>query len=109
MSRLFTHWTAEAVAALLDRDQLAVERAVVAIFHRQTADEQAAETTKHRNGRGFAACHASRGSYYARWIMAGRRLSGPHIQHARRMMKHYAGQLLEVIHERLERETSHAA
>lgn len=90
-------WTPEAIKALLDRNALAVERAVLAIFKRQTEDERQAETTKHRNGRGFASCHASRGSYYAKWLLSGRHLTGTHLDKARKMTKHYAGQLAEVV------------
>ena len=89
-------WTPEAIAALLDRNDLAVERAVIAIFNRQTSDEQEADSTKHSNGRGFSAFHAGLGSYYARWILSDRHLSGPHLVRARKMMHHYTGQLSEI-------------
>jgi hypothetical protein len=89
-------WTPDAVAALLDRNDLAVERAVVAIFNRQTSDEQESESTKHDNGRGISAFHAGLGSYYARWIQSGRHLTGPHLERARKMMHRYVGQLAEV-------------
>lgn len=91
-----TRWTPEAIKALLDSSDAAVERAVVAIFKRQTDDEQVREETRHRNGVGFAACHAHRGSYYARWILAGRHLSGQHLDKARRMVRWYARQLCEI-------------
>jgi hypothetical protein len=90
-------WTPDSIKALLDRNDLAVERAVVAVFNRQTDDEQEAFETKHRNGRGFASCHAHMGSYYAKWVLSGRRLDGRHLDRARRMMRHYAGQLAEVV------------
>ena len=89
-------WTPEAIRVLLDRSDKAVERAVVAIYDRQTCDEQAREDTIHRNGVGFAACHAYRGSYYARWILAGRHLTGQHLDKARRMVRWYAKQLCEI-------------
>ena len=96
------NWTPDAIRALLDRSDKAVERAVVAIYNLQTHDEQAREDTIHRNGVGFAACHAHRGSYYARWILAGRHLTGQHLDKARRMVRHYVGQLNEIA-------TAHAA
>jgi len=104
-----TNWTSESVKALLDRDALAVERAVCAIYRRQTDDEQESESTKHHNARGFSAFHAGTGTYYARWIMSGRRLSGRHLEKARKLAKHYAGQLIEVILEKTQSQTQGAA
>ncbi len=89
-------WTPETIKALLDRDVLAVERAIVAIYRRQTEDEKESYETKHHNRVGFAACHAHLGSYYARWILSGRHLSGSHVERARRMVRHYAGQLHQI-------------
>ena len=89
-------WTPEAIKALLDRSDKAVERAILAIYDRQTRDEQSREETRHRNGVGFAACHGHLGSYYARWILAGRHLTGKHLDKARRMVRHYTGQLCEI-------------
>ena len=89
-------WTPETIKALLDRDVLAVERAVVAIYRRQTADEQECYETKHHNRVGFAACHAGLGTYYAKWILSGKHLSGSHVERARRMVRHYAGQLHQI-------------
>jgi hypothetical protein len=89
-------WTPETIKALLDRDVLAVERAVVAIYRRQTEDEKEAYETKHHNRVGFAACHAGLGTYYAKWILSGKHLSGSHVERARRMVHHYAGQLHQI-------------
>ena len=95
MSSLLATWTPEDIKALLDRSDEAVERAILALYRRQTDDEQTTQETRHRNGRGFASCHAWRGSYYARWILSGRHLSGPHIEKARRIVRHYTSQLAE--------------
>jgi hypothetical protein len=89
-------WTLDAVRELLDRSDKAVERAVVAIYRRQTEDEQAQHQTRWNNGIGFAACHARLGSYYAKWILSGRHLSGVHVERARKMVRHYAGQLHQI-------------
>ncbi len=89
-------WTPDAIRDLLDRSVLAVERAVVAIYNLQTADEQENCETKHHNRVGFAACHASLGTYYAKWILSGRHLSGLHVERARKMVRHYAGQLYQI-------------
>lgn len=95
---------------LMQRDD-AVERAILAIYARQTADEQATKTTRHSNGRGFSGADASLGSYYARWILDGKHLNGRHLERARTMSLKYVGQLLEVAKEKqasqpIDRQTS---
>ena len=89
-------WTPEEIRVLLDRSLEAVERAVVAIYRRQTEDEKEAYETKHHNRVGFAACHAGLGTYYAKWILSGKHLSGSHVERARKMVRHYAGQLHQI-------------
>ena len=89
-------WTPDEIKALLDRSAEAVERGVVAIYKRQTEDERDAAETKHSNRIGFSAFHAHRGTYYARWILSGRHLSGSHVERARKLVRHYAGQLYQI-------------
>lgn len=89
-------WTEDSIRELLAVSDLAVERAVLAIHARQTADERSSRQTKHRNARGWSAAHDKRGSYYAGWISSGRRLTGRHLAKAREIVLHYAAQLLEV-------------
>lgn len=84
---------------LLTSDQ-AVERGVVALYHRQTEGERTHSTTTESNGRGFSAFDAERGSYWARWILGGRKLTGRHLHSARKMCLRYVGQLAQVAHER---------
>lgn len=92
--------TRETVRALLASRDDAVERAIVVLFTRQTADEQASEETKHDNDVGFNSADARRLSYFARWIGSGRHLDGNHLVTARRRVMKYAGQLAAVANER---------
>jgi hypothetical protein len=85
---------------LMQRDD-AVERAILAIYACQTADEQATKTTRHSNGRGFSGADASLGSYYARWILEGKHLSGRHLARARTMSLKYVGQLADIAKNRM--------
>ena len=78
---------------LLTTNNYAVERAMVAIYNRQTESEKYTESTKENNGMGFSAFHARTGSYYAKWVISGRKLTGEHLVKARRMAMHYVGQL----------------
>ena len=86
--------TKASIKVLLETNDKADERAIIVLFERQTYDEQATSSTCHDNQRGFSAAHASKGSYYARWIKSGRHLTGWHLQNARRMTQHYTHQLL---------------
>ncbi len=86
---------------LLSKSDYAVERAMLAIFNRQTMDEQNLGSTIVHNGMGFAAPDARLGSYYARWIISGKRLSGKHLDKARSMSYKYVGQLQKVAQDNL--------
>lgn len=81
---------------LLDMNDRAVERAMIVLYERQDADEQSAESTLKQNGRGFSSWDARKGTYYARWVMSGRNLTGHHLTKARIMAKKYVKQLAEV-------------
>ena len=90
----------ETIRALLVRSDLAVERAILAIFARQTETEQHAEVTVACNGQGFSAFHAKPGTYYAKWLLSGRHLTGQHLARARKLSLHYVGQLLLIAQEK---------
>lgn len=88
--------TEENIVALLQVNNDAVERAVLAIFARQTEDEKRIKETKHSNQMGFSSADARNGSYYAGWIKSNRKLSGKFLDKAREMMVKYRRQLLIV-------------
>jgi hypothetical protein len=94
-------WTREDIATLLTTNDRAVERAMVAIWERQTQDEQSTETTRHSNGVGFSGWTARSGTYYARWVQGGRGLTGKHLDKARRIALHHAGQLTAIANGKL--------
>lgn len=85
--------TKQQIAFLLATSDKAVERAMLAIYARQTQDEQSSQTTKHSNGQGFNAFDALNGTYYAKWVLSGRKLSGSHLAKARKMALRYTQQL----------------
>jgi hypothetical protein len=84
------------IKALLMSNDRAVERAIVALYHRQTVGEQRTSSTTESNGRGFNAFHAERGTYWAKWVISGRRLTGRHLVSAREVACYYARQLAEM-------------
>jgi hypothetical protein len=89
---------------LLTMNDRAVERAIVAIYNRQTADEKSSQNTTHSNGVGFSGADASLGSYYAKWILSGRNLTGNHLSKARMMSQKYVRQLVEIATARIQAE-----
>ena len=94
-------WTKEKIQALIRTNPTAVERAIVAIYNRQTSDEKVTSNTRHTNHRGFRSNHAPRGSHYARWVLSGRHLSGYHLETARKIALRYHRQLCEIANEKV--------
>jgi hypothetical protein len=88
-------WTRTEIEEMINAYDGAVERAMVAIWERQTADEQETQGTRHHNGRGFAAWSARSGTYFAEWVRSGRHLTGKHLVKARKIALHHAGQLTD--------------
>lgn len=87
---------------LVNTNDRAVERAILAIYSRQTEDERSDASTKHSNGVGFSGTDAGLGSYYASWINSGKRLTGKHLVKARLMALKYTRQLVEIATEKME-------
>ena len=100
-------WTKESIKSLIESSnpvtaRKAIERGVIAIYERQTADEKSTETTRHHNHVGFQACDARRGSYYAKWVISGKHLTGLHFDKAKAIVTRYAGQLAQIANEKAE-------
>lgn len=92
-------WTREDIVELLRNNDRAVEKAMVAIWSYQTNAEQAQGTTLLNNGVGFCGWSAKSGTYYARWVNSGRNLTGRHLDKARKIAIHHAGQLARIANE----------
>jgi hypothetical protein len=88
--------TKSQIISLLASNNRAVERALVALYHRQTVDEQRTSTTKESNGVGFNARDAEYATYLAKWVISGRHLTGRHLEAGRRIATFYARQLAEM-------------
>lgn len=89
-------WTRNEIVHLLNSNDKAVERAIVRIYYNQTAEEQVSHQTKIRNNKGFNKVHDKKGSYYAKWVLQGNRLSGKYLEDARNMAIFYSKQLVEI-------------
>lgn len=86
-------WTEVEIVALINSNDRAVEKAMVAIYNRQTVDEKVEKTTKHNNTVGFSAPDAGKGTYYAKWVLSGYKLTGKHLAKARELAVKYRRQL----------------
>lgn len=90
-------WTPEEMEQYLAKAPAkAIGLALVRIFERQTADEQASERTSVQNGQGFSGYDAKTGTYMAQWVLSGRELSGQYLERGRKMAMRYRKQLVEV-------------
>lgn len=96
--------TKESIRELLLSNDRIVERAIVVIYNRQTATEQRAGMTNEHNGRGFSSSDAHNGTYMAKWILSGKRLSGKWMAMARKMSLTYIRQLVEEAEAKYERQ-----
>lgn len=94
--------TQDEIKQLLLTNDHAVERAILALYDRQTASEQAGGTTVESNGRGFNAFDAHNGTYFAQWLRKreGNRLTGNFLVRARKMCLKYTKQLAEIANEK---------
>lgn len=94
-------WMREDIEASIRRalndNPKAVERAISILYSRQTEAEKEAGGTFVDNGVGVRGGHGGRVKYYGEWIASGRRLTGIHLERARKLAHNYARtQLLEV-------------
>lgn len=96
-------WTQAQILDLLKRSDKAVEHALLVLYARQTADEQASGQTVEHNGMGFGAFDAEFLSSLAQQIVAnkygkpdGQRLSLRQMELARKKVLRYSKQLLSV-------------
>lgn len=98
-------WTEERIIKFINSGSFAVGRCLVRLYERQTIDERRSDLTRWDNKVGFSAPDAKRGSYYARWVLSGRELSGNHLENARKMAIKYRRQLVDIANEKLRERT----
>lgn len=89
-------WTKDAIQTMLDTNDKAVYRALVAIYSRQTEHEKCLGQTKEHNGIGFSAFDAEFLSSLAEQVKSRGSLSPRQLELARKKVKSYWRQLLEI-------------
>jgi hypothetical protein len=96
-------WTTTVIKDKLSTNDLWLIKGILAIYQRQTYDEQDNELTKEKNGVGFNSCDAGILTSFAKQIKKNKTdskytlpLSPKQLKVARKKMLKYAGQLTEI-------------
>jgi hypothetical protein len=89
-------WSKDSIQALIDTNDRAVMRALLVLYSRQTEAEQATESTREHNGRGFSAFDAEILSSFAVQVKSRGTLTPRQLEVARKRVRSYWKQLLEV-------------
>jgi hypothetical protein len=92
-------YTVDDIVELLYANPVAVERSIIALFEKQTEDEQNVNDTKYKNYRGFGTNTVKKGSFYAKCILSGESLTGEHLDIARGICLHHRKQLAKIANE----------
>jgi hypothetical protein len=95
-TRAANGWTKEHIQHLIQTNDRAVERALIQIYNRQTADEQRSSTTNRENSVGFTAFDAEFLTSVAQQCIARNGLTQGQIHRIRPKMMKYWRQLLEI-------------
>lgn len=90
------NYTQNEIKENVTNDYRWLARAIVAIYNRQTEDEQNTDSTRHLNGIGFNGVDAEILSSFAKQINKGRILSDKQKAIAVKKMGKYAGQLYRI-------------
>ena len=94
-------WVKEDIRTLLETNDRAVLKGVVAIYKLQTEDEKAAATTSHENGVGFNGFDAEIMTSFAQQILKRGFLSIKQKTIARKKILKYAGQLTKIANQEI--------
>ena len=92
-------YTKEEIKEKLSTDIRWMERGVVVLYKRQTADEQQIKDTRERNGVGFTGTDGRYLSWVAEWLLKGNHLSRHHIEKVGSKLPKYWRQIMEIIKE----------
>lgn len=89
-------WKSDEIKKNILVSDIWLTKAILAIYKKQTESEKASETTHLYNKVGFSAFDAKRLSYYAKWLLSGRKLSSNHLDTARKRIIRYSKQLAKI-------------
>lgn len=89
-------WTKEEIKENITKDDKWMERGLVAIFNKQTADEQSSEATKHYNNIGFNKVDSKFMSSVAKFFIVNGYLSPKQKVVVRKKLLKYSSQLSRI-------------
>ena len=89
-------WTKELIREKLETDIKWLSRGIIAIYEKQTKDEQLSQITNKTNNVGFSSCDAYILSSFAEQLKRGQNLSAKQVEIATKKMKKYSGQLAKI-------------
>ena len=89
-------WNKDKILDLINKRDDAVCRGIVAIYRRQTSQEQLVEATLEHNGVGFNGVDAELLTSLAKQVLDGKTLTEKQIYVGRKRIRKYSGQLAEI-------------
>ena len=89
-------WTQDEIRANIMAHDAWLYRGLTALYAKQTADEQSAETTKYHNKVGFNGVDAKFMTSLAKFYQRESRLTGRQIASCRKTINKYCGQLSKI-------------
>ena len=92
--------TIEEIKEKVATDSRWTERAILALYQRQTLDEQSTKETESHNGVGFNSIDAFILTDFAKWLIAGRHLTVKQLAVAQKKLPKYSKQLLDISKEK---------
>ena len=90
----------EKIRQRVSSDPSWASRAILALYDRQTREEQLEQNSVHRNGRGFTKPDAELLSSFAQWILSDHKLTHNQLIWAYRRLPKYAHQLYLIAKEK---------
>lgn len=91
-----TNWTKEEIKVVIMRNDSQCCKALIELYNRQTADEQASGETNHQNGAGFNGLDAGILSSFAEFYLNAGFLTPRQMAVLRRKIGKYCGQLARI-------------
>lgn len=90
------YWTKREIANNVQNNYEWTKRAILALYERQTIDEQISQHTNHDNNRGYNKTDARFMSSLAEWIKSNRSLTSKQLFVARKKLEKYHAQLTDI-------------
>lgn len=89
-------WTVDVIREKITTDRRWTERGLIALYERQTSQEQDGERTIECNHQGFNALDAEILTSFSKWLLSGRPLTNRQLACAQKKLAKYAGQLTAI-------------